>query len=485
MDSDALRNPYDSQEGEVMSSWERRGAKVNRRWRSPNLEIMIRVLFEDGEELFIPKVELDEETHVYSFNDIVVTKTHVHWIRYNPDIVSISSLKDYTEGKKKNWGTGACSKEQLEVYSKIFKHCILRHLQTVEKERYTYRERYERFAQYQRDDLGIPEPKKILHYLTPMLFEDLEFRAFHDGEKREDTFPLTDSLRNSRYLFEEVLRRFIPDLSEDKEGYNTKWSRMSDGELLGYLMYRKPAEDGTKIHLYLEYRMRGRDVSEIFLETQEEKEAADELVDVIQPHMKENGVEFGSHESVQGSYIHQIAGKSDSTIKFLDEEGEECLGITDYKRAHQVYQEIFYQDRKGNQRHPLGGEFKGPLSCLNELPPERRCVIDSALSSSDIWRYAYQLGAYKELFRLNGYKVSPFIYIFLIDPLLEGILFIEIDLRIFHKRRLGEMDGPQPPQPPKKKRKAEEPIEYLWDEVLGAYRGREKKLLKSLEKSNQ
>lgn len=155
-------------------------------------------------------------------------------------------------------------------------------------------------------------------------------------------------------------------------------------------------ENGTQLHAYMEELLKfGK--SDIVLPDVQDKVNIDALMnDYLKPMFDSGKFKFRADlsEVAIGSLKHKVCGKSDLIIEDLTT-GE--LFILDFKRA----------DLKELLNKPYV-----PIGSIGrkydfDVPPTK---------SGDVYKYAFQLGVYRKLHMLHGYKVKPFIFIINLSP---------------------------------------------------------------------
>jgi len=169
-----------------------------------------------------------------------------------------------------------------------------------------------------------------------------------------------------------------------------------------------PLKEGIKLHRYIELKLKN-DTSEVVeLREKEDYEQADRFVDQMKQYEIDNGAAIRARfqlgpndpvliaEGVLGSFLHRVCGKYDLMI--LNPDGTRTL--LDIKRAMPSAQKIL-----------------APTFTLS----------DSGFST-DVVKWAAQLGTYRKLGILNGYRMTNHVYVQLFNPILDDCKKIKLDL---------------------------------------------------------
>jgi hypothetical protein len=155
-------------------------------------------------------------------------------------------------------------------------------------------------------------------------------------------------------------------------------------------------ENGTTLHAYMEELLKfGK--SDIVLPDIQDKINIDALMnDYLNPMFNSGKFKFRSDlsEVAIGSLKHKVCGKSDLIIEDL------------------TTKELFIMDFKRADLKELARASYVPIGAIGrkynfDVPPTK---------SGDIYKYAFQLGTYRKLHMLHGYKVKPFIFLIGLSP---------------------------------------------------------------------
>lgn len=191
-----------------------------------------------------------------------------------------------------------------------------------------------------------------------------------------------------------------------------------------------PSMLGTRMHKYLENRLRGIDDVE-FEDQGQDPDTYRCATRVYEDVFLKNHdrIECLYTEGSFGSYKYKICGKMDVLLKTRGSDGA-FTGI-DYKRSSGLMAGIRAGVDAGSVFERGRRDLAGPLKDLVQIG--QTYVVKGPLPySSKLFAYAFQLGVYRNLLKLNGKSVSPHWYLVVIHPQLvvDGTYYVVVEIDV-------------------------------------------------------
>ena len=189
---------------------------------------------------------------------------------------------------------------------------------------------------------------------------------------------------------------------------------------------------GTRMHKYLENRLRGIDDVEFEDQDPDTFRCATRVYEDMFLNNRER-IECLYTEGSFGSYKYKICGKMDVLLKArgaVGGDGGVFTGI-DYKRSSGLLAGIRAGVDAGSVFERGRHGLNGPLKEFGQM--EKTYVVKGPLSfSSKLFGYAFQLGVYRNLLKLNGMQVSPHWYLVVIHPqlVLDGTYYVVVEIDV-------------------------------------------------------
>jgi hypothetical protein len=393
-----------------------------------NFEVAWCVLVNGVHVAYVEKVTFYEEGHMYTLQEVIVTPSAIHVVRYPSAIISASALHDYatTGSSERRESFGSYLKpEMLKDTVDFYVECLHHHFDTPGLVHpLTYRERYDRFHAIQKElRPKLKETKNYVHYLLTETMLDVEHYVVSGGKA---VFQVTQDHLNLFALLLHSPEPVSPVLYSLLEQYAEQVEDIDVHEVVKHARNNRLAEQGSSFHEYLERRLLGLYADYIGLESQEDYDAIDVFVE-----RDSSEIEFVGLEVTLGSYREKICGKTDAIA--LCRSGEHC--IIDWKRSNALREEI---EKALQKRDAVLGDAHPESPFASSVRPGTVVRVVRITFSSLVFKYGFQLGTYRYLVATSNQvkHVTRFVYLCLFHPCLEQpYLWIEIDLATIVQKR--------------------------------------------------
>ena len=378
----------------------------------------------------VPKTEFFKQTHKYQLVDIITTDADNKPIaigRYPSNIVSMSKFYTHSTGKGGFYRRKSNEPED-DLYT-LMHEMLIHYFNSLgnglapsdQQERLTIMQEIEPKLKFQ--PLNYLSTSKIIQFFeTIVLSNECETTRNIDDDEIiiiqfiSASLSEINSIRLSEYISTRVAS--YPSILE-----------RPNKEFLDYLTFFRAADEGSKLHRYIEYRLKGLSPDTIPLD----ERAGDQNIEAADLFIKEffepNDMDVFGIEIPLSSYMHKVAGQPDAVLTLP---GLDSLMVWDWKVSAGLRTEIEKGLKNGkcvkgiiNQSSPFYG------MCDMDDDDNHFITVKEMTISSIFFTYGYQLGGYGKLLELNGMHVCEFVYLVLLHPTIGcDFWIVEIDLNI-------------------------------------------------------
>jgi len=379
----------------------------------------------------VPKTEFFKQSHKYQLVDIITdedTNKPIAIGRYPNNIVSMSKFYEHMTGKG-GFYRRKTNEPMDDPYTLIHDMLICYFNSLGDTAPSDQTERLNMMKEI--------EPKlkfQQLNYLSTSKTIELFERIILTGHGYTTTTTTTDDeiiiiqfISSTEEINSILLSEYLAPRIESHPGRPSQ-------DFLDYLTYHRAADEGSKLHQYMEFKLKGLPTDTIPLDEragEQNIEAADLFIkEFFELH--ELGI-FGI-EIPLSVYKEKVAGQPDAVLTLPD---LDSLMIWDWKVSDGLRADVEKGLKNGkcvkgiiNQDSPFYGLYdvnddNNPFTTVKEIT-----------ISSIFFKYGYQLGGYRRLIELNGLEVCPFVYLVLLHPTIGcDFWIIEIDLNIIVNER--------------------------------------------------
>jgi hypothetical protein len=380
--------------------------------RSP-YETIYHYHFSTGLECYQAKVMFSEMSHIYLLAEGYMMVDHTfHVMGYRTGLTSMSKFLE-TLYQQKRGGMTMTTKQRFfeDIQATLPKYLRSFRDRQILGTQWSYKTRNDLFKLF--------STKNLLQYIPYRLLLDFEAYVTH-GVHPERWTPEHDFF----------LYNFLQEM-EECEALMIQHPLPATLPKTSFI-WQLPSRVGTALHRHLYLQLNTHEMTErVQLATPEDEVVAERFLEQCVRHQTE--IEYDGTEVSLGSYKHKLCGQAD-LIARIRATGEAC--VLDYKRSGKLLTELFqYSDPKSQANKRVRtriyqAKFEGPMAVLG-LPLHLTYRVTEMGQSTKVFEYSLQLGGYRKMLILNQHLTTPFIYLILVHPLLEGdFKMIEIDLRL-------------------------------------------------------